>query len=115
MICLGKLNLGGILGYPTKAIKQWKNETNIEVNLDDYEGSLFASLFWMVGVFCAPIGGFLSGWLGRKKIVIVAAPMVTCGWLIISLAQNKTMLYVGRIVTAGRNPFSPNFLPKVFH
>ena len=80
------------------------------MNLNDYEGSLFASLFWMVGVFCAPIGGFISGWLGRKKIVIIAAPMVACGWLIIGLAQNKIMLYVGRIVTAGRNPFFLKFL-----
>ena len=110
MICLGNLNLGGLVAYPTKAIQQWKNETNIEVNLNDYEGSLFASLFWIVGVFCAPIGGFLSGWLGRKKIVIIAAPMVACGWLVIGLAQNKIMLYVGRIVTSGRNPLPTSLL-----
>ena len=102
VICLGNVNLGGLLGYPTKALPQWRNETNVLVNLDDNEGSLFASLFWMVGVICSPIGGFLSGWLGRRKIVIITAPLVACGWLVIGLAQNKIMLYIGRIVTSGR-------------
>ena len=94
--------LGNLLGYPTKAITQWRNETNLEVNLNDYEGSLFASLFWMVGVICSPIGGALSGWLGRRKIVMIAAPLVGCGWLIIGFAQNKIMLYIGRVITSGK-------------
>ena len=103
VICLGNLCLGNLLGYPTKAITQWRNETNLEVNLNDYEGSLFASLFWMVGVICSPIGGALSGWLGRRKIVMIAAPLVGCGWLIIGFAQNKIMLYIGRVITSGKN------------
>ena len=60
-ICLGSFSFGAILAYPTRALLQWRNETNIEVNLNDDEGSLFASLFWMVGLFFAPIGGILSG------------------------------------------------------
>ena len=102
VICLGNLCLGNILGYPTKAITQWRNETDLEVNLNDYEGSLFASLFWVMGVICSPIGGVLSGWLGRRKIVMIAAPLVGCGWLIIGFAQNKIMLYIGRVITSGK-------------
>ena len=94
--------MGGLIGYPTKAITQWRNETNLEVNLNDNEGSLFASLHWMVGVICSPIGGILSGWLGRRKIVMIAAPLVGCGWLIIGFAQTKIMLYVGRVITSGK-------------
>ena len=93
--------MGGLVGFTTNALAQWRNETNPEVNLNDYEGSLFASLFWMVGVICSPIGGILSGWLGRRKIVIISAPLVSCGWLVIGLAQNKMMLYIGRIITSG--------------
>ena len=103
VICLGNLNLGAMLGYPTTALTQWKNESNIDLNLNENEGSLFASLLWMVGVICTPIGGILSGWLGRRKIVIISAPLVSCGWIIIGLAQNKSMLYIGRIITSGMN------------
>ena len=69
--------------------------------MDDYEGSLFASLFWMVGVICSPMGGFLSGWLGRRKIILLTTPLVAIGWIIIGFANNKLMLYLGRIISSG--------------
>ena len=56
----------------------------------------------MTGIICSPIGGFLSGWVGRRKIMIFSAPLVALGWLCIGIAQNKFMLYVGRIVTSGK-------------
>ena len=65
-----------------------------KVKLDDYEGSLFASLFWMVGVICSPTGGFLSSWLGRRKIILLTTPLVAIGWIIIGFANNKLMLYL---------------------
>ena len=92
--------MGGLVGFTTNALAQWRNETNPEVNLDDYEGSLFASLFYF-SVIVSPIGGFFSGWLGRKKAVIFTSPFVSVGWLIIGFAQNKIMLYIGRIVSSG--------------
>jgi hypothetical protein len=39
-----------LVGYPTKTLPQLRNETNLEVNLDDYEGSLFASLLSTIGM-----------------------------------------------------------------
>ena len=74
---------------------------HLKVKLDDYEGSLFASLFWMVGVICSPMGGFLSGWLGRRKIILLTTPLVAIGWIIIGCANNKLMLYLGRIISSG--------------
>ena len=64
---MGSFSFGGILAYPTRALLQWRNETNLEVKLSNDEGSLFASLFWMIGLFFAPIGGILSG---RVKLII---------------------------------------------
>ena len=93
------------MGYPTSALPQLRNETNNEIKLEDKEGSLFASLFWMVGIFSAPFGGILSGWIGRRKLIIFAAPIVVCGWMVIGLAQNKEMLYAGRIMTSGQQNF----------
>ena len=104
IICLGTFNPGALLGYTTIALPQWKNETNIDLRLDENESSLFASLFWMVGIICSPIGGILSGWLGRRKIIMIATPLVICGWLIIGFAQNKIMLYIGQIISGGMYP-----------
>ena len=96
--------MGALLGYTTIALPQWKNETNIDLRLDENESSLYASLFWIIGVICSPIGGILSGWLGRRKIVMIASPLVICGWLIIGFAQNKIMHYSGKTICSGKNP-----------
>ena len=96
--------MGALLGYTTIALPQWKNETNIDLRLDENESSLYASLFWIIGVICSPIGGILSGWLGRRKIVMIASPLVICGWLIIGFAQNKIMLYSGKTICSSKNP-----------
>lgn len=100
MVCLGFVSLGACLGYPTNALPQMKNETMASVNLDDYEGSMFAACFWLSGIVCAPLGGILSGWLGRRKVLILTSPFVALGWLIIGLAQNKAMIFIGRVLTS---------------
>ena len=48
-ICLCEFNVGVLVGYPTKALPQFKNETDIQVNLDENEGSLFAALLSIMG------------------------------------------------------------------
>ena len=102
VICLGNLNMGAMFGFITTALPKWKNETDLEVKLDEDEGSLYASIYWMLGLICAPIGGILSGWLGRRKMVIIAAPLAVCGWLIIAMAKNKIMIYIGGIITSSK-------------
>ena len=96
--------MGALLGYTTIALPQWKNETNIDLRLDENESSLYASLFWMIGIICSPIGGILSGRLGRRKVVMIASPLVICGWLIIGFAQDKIMLYIGKTICSGKYP-----------
>jgi predicted MFS family arabinose efflux permease len=44
----------------------------------------------------------LSGWFGRRKFVLLATPFVICGWLITGFAQNKIMLFVGRLISGGK-------------
>ena len=34
---------------------------------------------------------------------MLCSPFIICGWLVIGLAQNKIMLYVGRVISAGKN------------
>ena len=94
----------------------WKNEMNPEMRLDDNQSSIFVSILWMAGIICSPLGGILSCWLGRKKVVMIAAPFVAVGWLVIGFAQNKVMLlYIGRILSGGRIKVLPyrSYIPKV--
>lgn len=72
------------------------------MRLDDKEMSIFVSILWMAGIICSPLGGILSCWLGRKKVVMITAPFVAIGWLVIGFALNKEMLYIGRILSGGR-------------
>ena len=100
MASCGFLNIGVSVGYPTQALPQLRNESNAAVNLDEYEGSFFASVLWITGIICSPIGGALSGWLGRKKVLMIATPIEVCGWLLIGFAQNKIMLYLGMFINS---------------
>ena len=100
MVCIPFISIGASIGYPTQALPQLKNETNAELNLDEYEGSLFASIYWISGIVFCPVGGSLSGWIGRRKLLMILSPVGACGWLLIGLAQNKLMLYFGMLINA---------------
>ena len=97
-VCLANFSLGNCVAYPTKALPQLRNETDLNVALDDYHGSWFASVFWISGIILAPPGGILSGWLGRRKILLLSAPFTAFGWMIIGLSTNQIMLFLGRII-----------------
>ena len=42
--------------------------------------------------------GALSGILGRRKAVLLFAPLVSVGWILIGAAQNRMMLFLGRFL-----------------
>ena len=44
------------MGYPTKALPQLRNERNLAVNLDEYEGSVFAAVTFMTGKITRILG-----------------------------------------------------------
>ena len=89
-----------MIGYPTKALPQLQSEPNDAVKLNENEGSGFAAILTLTGVIFSPLGGVLSGKLGRKNIILFLAPIVASGWLIIALAQNKAMLFIGHILAS---------------
>ena len=43
-------NHAALTGYATEALPQLRNETNLDVHLDEYEGSMFAAILWMIGI-----------------------------------------------------------------
>ena len=97
IVCLGSLGYGATLGYPTRALPQLESEPGME--MDEYMGSWFATIFWICGIF-APTGGSLSSWLGRRKLILFASPLVAIGWFIIGMAQNRAMLFIGRALAS---------------
>ena len=42
----------------------------------------------------------MSGWLGRRTIFLISAPLGALGWLLIGVAQDHAMLIIGRIITS---------------
>ena len=78
---------------------QIKSESDINVALDDNEGSVFAAIFWIAGIVFFPLGGAISGRIGRRKTILLATPLIASGWLIIGIGQSKAMLFIGRSLT----------------
>ena len=87
------MSLGIIFGYATIALPDLK--------LDDNQASWFASIDLFLFMIFSPIGGLISGWIGRKKILMLSSPFAIIGWVLIA---NHTfaewMLFTGRIVTS---------------
>ena len=102
-----------MIGYPTKALPQLQSEPNNAVNLTENEGSGFAAILTLSGVIFSPLGGILSGKLGRKKIIIFVAPIVASGWLIIALALNKEMLFIGNIMVSMATMQATSCMPYI--
>ena len=86
--------------YPTKALPQLQsgNETSIELNM--LEGAIFAATTSFAGAIFASLGGFFAGWTGRRKALLLSSPFVIFGFLLIAFAENKIMLFFGRIISS---------------
>ena len=68
--------------------------------MDEYLGSWFAGSFWITGIFLCPLGGWLGGWFGRRKIILLASPLVFTGWTILGTAKNIHSIFLGRYISA---------------
>ena len=105
--------LGTMIGYPTKALPQLQSEPNNAVKLTENEGSGFAAILTLTGVIFSPLGGILSLKLGRKNVILFVAPIVASGWLIIALAQNKEMLFIGDIMVSMSTAQATSVMPYI--
>ena len=61
-------------------------------------GSWFAAAFFLCGIFMSPLGGWLGGVFGRRKLILLSAPMAVVGFCLIGTAINVEMLFIGRIL-----------------
>ena len=108
-MCISFFILGNIIGFPTIALpvlmknQTESNETSFmdqTVFLNEEEGSAFVYLYPLTGMIMCTIGGMLSGKYGRKTIILISAPLIGIGWLLIGLAQEKIMLFCGRLIVS---------------
>ena len=67
-------------------MERLKNETNTDIQLDDESGSWFASLLWLLGILGCPLGGYMAGVFGRRRLIICTAPIGIVGWAILGLS-----------------------------
>lgn len=57
------------------------------------------SLVTLGAIFGGPISGWAIDKFGRKGSILLCAVPFELGWLLISNAQNRAMLYAGRVIT----------------
>lgn len=91
--------LGGFLfGYDTGVVSGAMLLLKKEMNLNALWQELLVSSTVGAAALSALCGGSLNGWLGRRICILVASFIFGVGGIILSIAQGKVVLLVGRIV-----------------
>ena len=91
-VSLVTLQDGVLRGFPTVALPH--------LELSENEGSWFAAISWTSGIVFTPLGGAISGWLGRKKTLLLFSPIVSLGWLLIAISKANFYLFLGRTLAS---------------
>ncbi|XP_047209577.1 proton myo-inositol cotransporter-like isoform X1 [Girardinichthys multiradiatus] len=90
--------LGGFLfGYDTGVVSGAMLLLKKEMHLSALWQELLVSSTVGAAALSALSGGFLNGWLGRRICILIASFIFCGGGIILSVAQNKGVLLVGRI------------------
>ena len=82
-----------IKGHPTAVSLKKQTQTN------PFFSPFLQSLVAVGAIFGCPIGGWAIDKFGRKRTLLLCSVPFELGWLLISFAQNRAMLYAGRITT----------------
>ena len=68
--------------------------------IDEELGSWFAAAYLLSGIPMTPLGGYIGGLIGRRKIILLTHPGALTGWIIMATSENIPMLFFGRMLTA---------------
>ena len=85
-------SLGIIVGYPGVALPQLEMSENAK--------SWFAAMDLIAALVFAPIGGLISGWLGRKTTMLIFSPITVIGWILLGISSSNAMVFAGRILSS---------------
>ncbi len=78
--------------------------------------TLLFAVFSLFSFFSSPLLGALSDRYGRRPMLIVSIASSALGWFVFAGAQNKLMLFVGRIIdgmAAGNFPIAQSYLVDI--
>ncbi|KAK2842679.1 hypothetical protein Q5P01_012879 [Channa striata] len=91
--------LGGFLfGYDTGVVSGAMLLLKKEMNLNALWQELLVSSTVGAAALSALAGGSLNGWLGRRVCILVASFIFSVGGITLSVAPDKVVLLVGRII-----------------
>ncbi|XP_020780609.1 proton myo-inositol cotransporter-like isoform X2 [Boleophthalmus pectinirostris] len=91
--------LGGFLfGYDTGVVSGAMLLLKQEWNLSALWQELLVSSTVGAAAISALLGGALNGWMGRRLCILLASFIFSIGGFVLSLAPNKEVLLLGRIV-----------------
>ncbi|KAM8750340.1 proton myo-inositol cotransporter-like isoform 2-T2 [Acanthopagrus schlegelii] len=91
--------LGGFLfGYDTGVVSGAMLLLKKEMNLSNLWQELLVSSTVGAAALSSLGGGSLNGWLGRRICIILASFIFTVGGIVLSIAPDKEVLLVGRII-----------------
>ncbi|GFO15459.1 solute carrier family 2 (facilitated glucose transporter), member 13 [Plakobranchus ocellatus] len=91
--------IGGFLfGYDTGVVSGAMLLLKDEFSLSSYMQEIIVSSTIGAAFVFALLGGYLNDTFGRKSVTIVASFVFTAGAIVLGLAQNVTMLILGRLI-----------------
>ncbi|WP_227934967.1 MFS transporter [Alkalihalobacillus deserti] len=101
-------------------------QIQMDMGLSTIESGWLLTSFSIPAAFLVPVGGFLSDRYGRKKIALIALPVIMSGCLISALAGLRTgsaslfqLMIVGRVfqgIGAGLvTPLAMAFITDIYH
>ena len=104
-ISFATMSLGTVGAYVTETLPQLQcqmNHTDVSYDceplLDEDSGSWWASLEFLSGVFLCPLGGFLSGKIGRRMTLLVTTPLLIVGFSILAISKTTAFVFIGWIL-----------------
>ncbi|XP_017782106.1 PREDICTED: facilitated trehalose transporter Tret1-like [Nicrophorus vespilloides] len=94
----GHIVVGISLAFSAILIPQLE-DANSDLHVTESESSWIASIIVIVVPIGAIAGGFIMDSIGRLNTIKLSTVPVCVGWVLIAMAENVTMLLVGRILT----------------
>ncbi|KAK4470500.1 hypothetical protein MN116_006048 [Schistosoma mekongi] len=95
--CLSALG-GFLFGYDTGVISGAMIQLREHFNLSYVYQEIIVSISLLSAAIGCPVSAFLSDYIGRKIVIIIASVIFTVGAIIMGVSYNKISLLAGRLI-----------------
>lgn len=97
LTCISAIG-GALFGYDTGVVSGAMILIDERFDLDHYWHEMIVSITVAAAAVSALASGVLNDWLGRKKVMLLAAVVFTVGAVVMGIANSKEVLLVGRMI-----------------